>query len=225
MNKDLQSTSNSCEFSSQQGGNGDRRLLRKVCGMRSATNIQAVEALGIDWMGFICWPKSSRYVDETPAYLPKCERVGVFVNADFDFIEQKFKQLGLTRIQLHGDEMGDFCKEVTSRLGVPVVKAISVNGVDDVKKAEQYHGIVSHILFDTKCKCVGGSGEQFDWEVLRSYNGPTPFLLAGGIGPDDAQRIKQFQHPYFAGIDLNSRFEDAPALKNVDKLAIIVKNA
>lgn len=186
--------------------------------MRDGSNIREVESLGVDWMGFICWPKSSRYVDSTPTYLPQCQRVGVFVNADLDFITHKASQLALNRIQLHGDESAEFCQLVSSTLHLPVIKAISVSNAADVLKAEAYHGIVSHILFDTKCKCVGGSGEQFDWEVLRSYNGPTPFLLAGGIGANDASRVKHFTHPYLIGIDLNSRFEDSPALKNVDKL-------
>ncbi len=186
--------------------------------MREASNIRDVEALGVDWMGFICWPKSSRYVDSTPSYLPQCQRVGVFVDADFDFISEKVEQLSLSRIQLHGNETAEFCQRVRQTFQLPVIKAISIHSVDDVKKAEAYHGIVSHILFDTKCKCVGGSGEQFDWEVLRTYKGPTPFLLAGGIGFNDASRVNDFSHPYFVGIDLNSRFEDSPARKNIDKL-------
>lgn len=195
-----------------------KNLIVKVCGMREGCNIRSVEALRPDWMGFICWPKSSRYVDVTPDYLPQCERIGVFVDADMPFIQQKVMQLGLTRIQLHGDETADFCHAVHEQTQLPITKAISVHDASDVKRASQYEGIVTHLLFDTKCKCVGGSGEQFDWDVLQNYDGSTPFLLAGGIGPDDAERVRKFSHPQFVGIDLNSCFEDAPALKNVDKL-------
>ena len=193
-------------------------MLLKVCGMREPENIRAIEAFGTDWMGFICWPKSSRYVRDTPSYLPSCERVGVFVNADIDFIEQKTKQLGLTRVQLHGDETADFCKLVHCHLTLPIIKAISISCVEDVQKATIYEGAVSHLLFDTKCKCVGGSGMQFDWSVLKQYTGKTPFLLSGGIGPKDAPSLNNFHHPMCIGIDINSRFEDAPALKNVDKI-------
>lgn len=191
----------------------------KVCGMREGANIRAVEALQPNWMGFICWPKSSRYVDTTPDYLPQCERVGVFVDADIDFIQHKVAQLKLTRLQLHGHESADFCSQIHKITQLPIIKAISVKNASDIGKAEVYEGIVTHLLFDTQCKCVGGSGEQFDWDVLQYYKGKTPFLLAGGIGPDDAIRVNQFSHPSFTGIDLNSRFEDAPALKNTDKLA------
>lgn len=193
-------------------------MLLKVCGMREPENIRAVEALGTDWMGFICWPKSSRYVQKAPSILPSCERVGVFVNADIDFIEQKTKQLQLTRIQLHGDEPVDFCQLVRDRLSLPIIKAISISCAEDVQKATVYEGVVGHILFDTKCKCVGGSGMQFDWSVLKQYTGKTPFLLSGGIGPDDAESLNEFHHPMCIGIDINSRFEDAPALKSVDKI-------
>lgn len=195
----------------------------KVCGMREGDNIRDVEALGIDWMGFICWPKSSRNVDCRPSYLPeKCERVGVFVDADMDFIQSRIEMLGLTRLQLHGSETAERCTEIVQLTGLPITKAISVNNEEDIKRASLYEGIADYLLFDTKCKCVGGSGEQFDWDILQHYNGSIPFLLAGGIGADDARRVHAFRHPRFAGIDLNSRFETAPALKDVNKLKTFI---
>ncbi len=191
----------------------------KICGMREADNIRAVEALNPDWMGFICWPRSSRHVEEPPGYLPSVERVGVFVNPELSYILQKVEQLGLTRIQLHGDETVDFCRMVHAATHLPIIKAISILQASDIERAEPYQGSVDYLLFDTKCTCVGGSGQQFDWDVLRAYDGSTPFLLSGGIGPGDEQRLAAFHHPACIGIDVNSRFEDAPALKNVDKLA------
>lgn len=191
--------------------------------MREADNIRDVEALGIDWMGFICWPKSSRNVDCRPSYLPsKCQRVGVFVDADMDFIQNRIEMLGLTRLQLHGKETPEECQQIATSTGLPITKAISVNSEKDIERASLYEGIADYLLFDTKCKCVGGSGEQFDWDILQHYTGTTPFLLAGGIGSDDAERVRSFHHPRFAGIDLNSRFEISPALKDINKLKTFI---
>lgn len=182
--------------------------------MREPENIRAVEQTGCDWMGFICWPRSSRNVLQCPEYLPSCTRVGVFVDADTNYIQQMADSLQLNRLQLHGQETPERCQEIKILTSLPITKAISVSNAEDVKKAYKYQGIADYILFDTKCKCVGGSGEQFDWDILRSYQGPTPFILAGGIGPGDEDRVLAFRHPFLAGIDLNSRFEMSPALKD-----------
>lgn len=201
----------------------NNKLLIKVCGMREAENIHDVEALGIDWMGFICWPKSSRNVDVRPSYLPaRCQRVGVFVDADMDFIKSRIEMLDLTRIQLHGKETPEKCRRIANETGLPIAKAISINSEKDLLQAALYEGIADYLLFDTKCKCVGGSGEQFDWDILQNYTGSTPFLLAGGIGPYDAERVLTYHHPHLAGIDLNSRFEQSPALKKVDTLRTFI---
>jgi phosphoribosylanthranilate isomerase len=99
-----------------------------------------------------------------------------------------------------------------------IIKAISVSTAGDIQKYKEYVGAVDYFLFDTKCKTVGGSGQQFDWQVLDEYDGDVPFLLSGGIGPEDASRILSFHHPRCVGIDLNSRFEIEPGLKDVEKL-------
>ncbi len=190
--------------------------------MRDAENIRAVEQIAPDWMGFICWPKSSRHVSELPSYLPECTRVGVFVNAELDYIKEMATLFGLRRLQLHGTESPERCKEISQATGLPITKAISVLTVDDIERASAYEGIADYLLFDTKCKCVGGSGEQFDWDILQAYRGTTPFLLAGGIGPGDEARVRAFSHPAFAGIDLNSRFEISPALKDVGALSLFI---
>lgn len=199
-------------------------MILKVCGMRDADNIRDVEQCGCHWMGFICWPRSSRCVSVAPSYLPRCTRVGVFVDADDAYIDQMVDMLDLNRIQLHGSESPGRCKEIATRTHLPLTKAISVLCESDVAKAEEYVGIADYILFDTKCKCVGGSGVQFDWDILQHYHGPIPFILAGGIGPGDEARLQQFHHPYFAGIDLNSRFEQSPAFKNVSQVETFIKN-
>ena len=187
--------------------------------MREAENIREVEALGIDWMGFIFWPKSSRYVSERPAYLPtKCKRVGVFVDEDAEKIKKTAEDYDLDYIQLHGSESPDFIHALRVNGGfAAVIKAFNIATAADLEATKTYEGIVDYFLFDTKGKSVGGNGEKFDWSVLEAYHGDTPFLLSGGIGPDDAERVKAFNHSKCIGIDLNSRFELSPALKDIEK--------
>ena len=195
----------------------------KVCGMRDALNIHEVEALGIDLMGFIFWPKSSRYVSQKPDYLPtSCKRVGVFVDASIEDIRQKVHDYGLDIIQLHGHERPGMVHTVSLE-GVKVIKAFNIATIDDLAQTIPYEGLVDYFLFDAKGKLVGGNGSQFDWSVLTAYKGSTPFLLSGGIGPDDAHRIRDFHHERCIGIDLNSRFELAPALKDVTALKEFIK--
>ena len=193
----------------------------KVCGMREVENIREVEALGIDLMGFIFWPKSSRYVNERPAYLStQCKRVGVFVNASIEEIMQKVQDYALDYIQLHGSESPEYAQRLRSVYGdsVAVIKAFNIATTEDLEATKPYEGLVDYFLFDTKAQLPGGSGQQFDWSVLADYVGETPFLLSGGIGPDDAERVKAFNHPKCVGIDLNSKFEAEPALKDIQKL-------
>lgn len=187
--------------------------------MRDAENIRQVEKLGIDWMGFICWPERiSRYVDTTPCYLPSIPRVGVFVNPTLRFVNEKVSQLGLSIVQLHGTESPDFCQQVAAEMPVRVMKAISISDEADLTKAQDYQEAAHYLLFDTKSPKVGGSGHRFRWEILDQYQGQLPFLLAGGIGPDDAEAVKHFSHPRMMGIDLNSKFETEPAMKDASKL-------
>ncbi len=184
-------------------------MIIKVCGMMYGQNIRDVERLQPDMMGFICWEGSKRNVAETPDYLPDLCRVGVFVDPTIEYVIRKKQELGLNRIQLHGSESAAFCQSVHEATGLPIIKAISVNTVDDIKLYHNYETTTSVdlLLFDTKCKTYGGSGERFDWDILLHYDGDKPFLLAGGIGPDDVRRVLSFRHPRFVGIDLNSRFE------------------
>ena len=194
----------------------------KVCGMREAENIREVEALCIDWMGFIFWPKSSRYVSERPAYLPtRCKRVGVFVNEEVEQVKRIADDYELNFIQLHGSESPDYVQRLRMVCGnsIVTIKAFNIATIEDLETTKAYEGIVDYFLFDTKGKCVGGNGEKFDWSVLDNYVDETPFLLSGGIGPDDAGRVKMFHHSKCIGIDLNSRFEVKPGVKDVTALA------
>jgi len=194
-------------------------MIIKTCGMRDADNIQAVSELRIDWMGFIFWPPSSRYVSEKPSFLPtRQKRVGVFVDARIEEVRSKADEYALDLIQLHGSESPAFCEWLKANSRQQLIKAFNIATQEDLEQTIPYEGLVDYFLFDTKAKMVGGNGTQFDWSVLSAYQGNTPFLLSGGIGPDDAEKVRNFHHPQLAGIDLNSRFELSPALKDIEKL-------
>lgn len=196
-------------------------MIIKVCGMRDSDNILEVEALRPNWMGFIFWPKSSRYVKEFPSNMPiYTKRVGVFVDETIEQVRQTAEDYALDLIQLHGHESPDYAAQL--REG-EIIKAFSIATAADLEQTKAYEGVVDYFLFDTKGKLAGGNGTQFDWSILHHYHGKTPFLLSGGIGPEDIERVKQFHHPQCIGIDLNSRFETEPGLKDINKLKEFIK--
>ena len=209
--------------------------------MRDAQNIREVAALGVNLIGLIFYPKSPRYVKSpnspnclTPLPLSQGEgsdmldkqykTVGVFVNDMPQNIVTAVYNYHLSYIQLHGDESPVMIDNLRRTLvpdivpQIKIIKAISVSSAEDLKRCKQYEGHIDLFLFDTKCKGYGGSGQQYDWSVLEAYTGQTPFLLSGGIGPDDADRLRDFHHPQCVGIDLNSKFETAPGMKDVKML-------
>ena len=206
-------------------------MIVKVCGMRDADNIRQVDELGmVDWMGFIFYPRSPRHVDEVPAYLPKhSKRVGVFVNASIEDIVSRIETFGFHLVQLHGNETPEDILSLRKAVGnqVEIIKMIQIASTEDLAKARAYEGLVDYFLFETKCKGYGGSGQQFDWDILGHYTGKTPFLITGGIGPDDAERIRTLSPKLstlnFTGIDLNSRFETAPTLKDITLIDKFIK--
>ena len=215
-------------------------MVIKVCGMRDAQNIREVSQLGVDMIGMIFYPKSPRYVEMQsshagiiPDYVKEDiniksakspARVGVFVDDMVQNIVTRVVNYHLDYVQLHGNEPREMCENLRLTLdpdirpGIKIIKAISVSDASDIQKYKEYVGAVDLFLFDTKCKTVGGSGRQFDWQVLEQYDGEIPFLLSGGIGPEDASRLHAFHHPKCIGIDLNSRFEIEPGVKDVEKL-------
>ena len=156
------------------------------------------------------------------AAIPKF--VGVFVNDMPQNIVTAVYNYHLSYVQLHGDESPVMIDNLRRTLvpdiapQIKIIKAISVSSAEDLKRCEQYEGHVDLFLFDTKCKGYGGSGQKYDWSVLEAYTGQTPFLLSGGIGPDDADRLRDFHHPQCVGIDLNSKFETAPGMKDAEML-------
>ena len=207
-------------------------MIIKVCGMRDPDNIRAVEELLTEfstaWMGFIFWPPSKRYVSERPAYLPEhCKRVGVFVDEDIEQVKRIAADYALDLIQFHGHESPEYLRALRSVCGdsIATIKAFNIATAADLAATKPYEGLADYFLFDTKAQLPGGSGQHFDWSVLDDYTGATPFLLSGGIGPDDAEALqstllREGAGPlaHCVGIDLNSRFELAPALKDVAAL-------
>lgn len=212
----------------------------KVCGMRDGENIRAVSELGVDYIGMIFWEPSPRNVTMIPTYagiIPDRadstplltthhppRKVGVFVDEMPQNIITRVVNYQLDVVQLHGHETPTLISNLRHTLdpdlrpGIQFWKAVSISDSHDLAVCNTYEGCVDAFVFDTRCASVGGSGQHFDWNILDAYDGSTPFLLSGGIGPDDAERILAFHHPMCMGIDLNSRFETAPAVKDVEAL-------
>ncbi len=193
----------------------------KVCGMKFRNNIEDVLALSPDYMGFIFYPPSSRYVNDELdplwlSHLTSVNKVGVFVNAEMSEVINRVANFQLDTVQLHGTEPPEYCRSL-SKIGVEVIKAFTI-GTEGIKEKtwKSYEEFCTYFLFDTKGKLPGGNGEVFNWEVLDQYTGNTPFFLSGGISLDNVQTALSLSHPLLYGIDVNSRFELYPAIKNID---------
>lgn len=197
--------------------------------MLYADNIQKVEGLNPDFMGFIFYPKSPRYVVNklTPDVLktlpPSIIRSGIFVNASLDTILEMTKLYDLTALQLHGDESPQFCDRLHD-LGFIVIKAFRVDESFDFNALNNYELSCDYFLFDTKTKSYGGSGRKFDWNILRQYNNAKPIFLSGGIEPGDEPLISELKDLNIYALDLNSKFEIKPGLKDVSKLNTFITN-
>ena len=195
----------------------------KVCGMRNPSNIKELVELHPDYIGFIFYPKSKRYVGEQisdeilsliPVYIQK---VGVFVDEPFDSLLEKFKSNRLDMAQLHGSEIPGYCERL-KMLGIPLIKVFSISNDFDFELVKPYDPHCDFYLFDTAGELPGGSGLKFDWEKLDQYSGEKPFFLSGGIKPVDAINIKHLSHNRLYSIDVNSGFELEPGLKDIPKL-------
>ncbi len=195
----------------------------KVCGMRQPENLAAVAALRPDFLGFIFYPKSSRYVgtqlSETElAALPTgIRKVGVFVDESEDAVLARVAELGLDLVQLHGHETPAQCAAIRAA-GIPVIKAFSVGEEFDFDVLYPYLGSVDYFLFDTKGSQPGGNGTAFDWNLLTAYNLPVPYFLAGGLSLTQADALRNLRLPGLFALDLNSRFEIEPGLKDAEML-------
>lgn len=201
----------------------------KICGMKYEDNMKAVSTLQPDYLGFIFYKKSSRFFDTVIPEIPKgIKKTGVFVNASIEDILKKIKLHHLHAVQLHGNESPDFCKELknvchTERSrSVEIIKVFSIKDEFDFSALETYEEVVDYFLFDTKGKLPGGNGVTFDWTVLENYPSTKPFFLSGGIGLETIPKLEKFLNSkaskYCYALDINSKFEIVPGLKNIDKL-------
>lgn len=194
----------------------------KVCGMREPENIIQLGALEPDYIGFIFYPNSKRHVSsldiEELNRIPKSiKKTGVFVNENLSVILDNIKHYGLDAVQLHGDELPAFCKEV-SHYGVEIIKAFGVNAKFDFKLLKPYINAADYFLFDTQTPRRGGSGKSFDWQILDNYPYSKPYFLSGGISLENIEEVKQIKGQRLYAVDLNSCFEDEPGLKNIEKI-------
>lgn len=193
----------------------------KVCGLKYKENIEQVAVLQPDYMGFIFYPKSKRFVGEDfqmPDVPSRIKKTGVFVNSDLEYVKEKVTRYNLDVVQLHGNEDPGFCGQL--KPWVKVVKAFGLDENFDFKVLGSYKNSCDYFLFDTKTNEYGGSGKQFNWDILKRYDLNVPFFLSGGIGLDEMEKITLLASRYsnLYAIDVNSRFEIEPGLKDINKL-------
>lgn len=202
-----------------------KALKIKVCGMKHQQNVDDLVGLGLDYIGNIFFSKSPRDIASTGSVLrvklPK--KVGVFVQDSFENIKSKVKEHGIEVVQLHGVESNDFLKEIKS-LGLEVWRVCPITENFDFSELKDFPD-ADYFLFDTKTEKHGGSGKKFDWSLLSKIDSESPksYFLAGGIGPGDAEEIKSLKLTNLVGLDLNSKFEIEPGLKDVNKLKEFLK--
>jgi phosphoribosylanthranilate isomerase len=194
----------------------------KVCGITEMKQLQQLDGLEIDFAGFIFYKESPRYIGDK---LPKkdiknadfdLKKVGVFVDPEMIDVLDAIDDYGLEVVQLHGEESPEMCEDLSSE--VEVIKAFRVDERSNIDRmVKTYDAVCDYYLFDTGglSENLGGSGKQFDWSILNKAKIEKPFFLSGGIGPEDAARVRAFNHPDYFGVDINSRFETAPGVKDM----------
>lgn len=204
-------------------------MIIKICGLREEENIKEISLLKPDYMGFIFYPKSPRnayhMLPETVQRLPsQIKRTGVFVNSTFEEILRIANKYNLHTVQLHGEESTELCGNLKNQ-GLEVIKAFKIKSSDSnilMSNLLPYKDYVDLFLFDTAGAAPGGNGNKFDWEILSNYNLTKPYLLSGGIGPEDSKALKRGLPPQCLGIDVNSKFEISPGYKNISKLKLFL---
>jgi phosphoribosylanthranilate isomerase len=193
----------------------------KVCGLKDSENIKAVSAFYPDYMGFIFYGKSPRFINDVPFEqlnnIPaSIFKTAVFVNESAERISELIDKYSFNAIQLHGNESPEFCNLFKNK--VKVIKAFGLNSSFNFEQLKAYKNKVDFFLFDTKTDIHGGSGKTFDWSILNKYSLDIPFFLSGGLSLDNLEEVKNISHPQFYGVDLNSKFETEPGIKNIEKL-------
>ena len=201
----------------------------KVCGITTVDQANLLDVMGVHYVGFIFYPASKRYVlakltlNDLALFRPaRAKKVGVFVNEPLDQLLNIVNKAGLDMVQLHGDEDVTYCAAVEKI--IPVIKVFRVGGLlPDFVPFEQ---VASYFLFDTDSKTYGGTGQHFNWELLKNTPIPKPYFLSGGIGPNDEQGIIVLKNTTagktLAAVDLNSQFETLPGIKDLEKLKTFI---
>jgi len=198
-------------------------MLIKICGVKYKDNLQEIIRLKPDFLGFNFYPVSPRFVDNnlTPgdlAVIPRSIRkVGIFVNQDEYEVSGINWKYGLDYVQLHGNESPEMCRELNTT-GIKVIKSFGISENFNFNKLTEYIPCCDYFIFDTPSARFGGSGYRFNWNILKNYDLGHPFLLSGGISPDDAEGIRNLSFLSLAGIDINSRFETEPGRKDIQLL-------
>jgi phosphoribosylanthranilate isomerase len=198
------------------------RIKIKICGMRNVVNIVEIAMLHPDYMGFIFYERSPRYAAELNHavlnFLLPTLSVGVFVNTKIDHVVETAEYYRFNLLQLHGNETPEYCAELRTKYKCEIIKAFGIKSKEDFSNTSDYDQVCDYFLFDAKTELYGGSGNKFDHNLLANYKGEKPFFLSGGITLEDAANIRDNRHELCVGIDVNSRFEISPGLKNVEQI-------
>lgn len=197
----------------------------KVCGITELKQLQQLDGLDVDFAGLIFYKDSPRYAGDKLSGKDlknadfDLKKVGVFVNPEMIDVLDAIDEYGLEVVQLHGDESPEMCEDLSTE--VEVIKAFRISGDEDIDElVAPYDAVCDYYLFDTGGlqESIGGTGKQFDWSILSKAKIEKPFFLSGGIGPEDADKLKKFRHPDFYAVDINSKFEKEPGVKDMAKL-------
>jgi phosphoribosylanthranilate isomerase len=199
----------------------------KICGMKYPENIKDIALLNPDYLGFIFYPESKRFVGDDFELLDSGEltgnikKVGVFVNESNAIIEKVVEQYSINSIQLHGNESPHQCQDLKEK-GYNVIKAFSITDRFDFSVLKEYELVTDYFLFDTQTTDYGGSGNSFNWQLLNQYNLSRPFFLSGGLGVHNIEQLLEFSHPMLHSYDFNSRLEIKPGLKDKELATLII---
>ena len=197
----------------------------KVCGITEFKQLQQLDGLDIDFAGLIFYKESPRYISDKLSKKDiknadfDLKKVGVFVNPEMIDVLDAIDEYGLDAVQLHGNESPEMCEDLSSEVEVIKVFHIKDNKENIDKMVADYDAVCDYYLFDKATDySIGGTGQQFDWNILTKAKIEKPFFLSGGIGVEDAAKIKAFKHPDFFGVDINSLFEKEPGVKDMSKV-------